>query len=375
MASSDRRDNAPSIPAIPWPGPDSDVAAMLRQMAENGTWGQYAGPHCNALRASLSTHFERQDVQLCCSGTAAVELCLRGVNVSEGDEVILAGYDFKANFVNILTLQAVPVVVDTIPGRPEIDPKQVASAITDRTRAVIVSHLHGCHAAMAQIVAIAQQHGIAVIEDACQNPGALVEGQVAGSWGQVSALSFGGSKLLSAGRGGAVLTNDSRIHQRIRLYTQRGNDAYPMSEMQAAVLLPQLEKLKQRNQQRSVAVGQIRERLAEHAFIELVTTEDTEDSSPAFYKVAFRLTKATDRQQLEQLSHQLRQVGVPLDPAFHAIHLTHSRRRFRSGDSLEHAAALHHQLMTLHHPILLSDRETIDTLCNLIDTYCSRISW
>ena len=79
-----------------------------------------------------------------------------------------------------------------------------------------------------------------MIEDACQAPGAMLEGRRAGTFGDVGVLSFGGSKLLTSGRGGAVLTSDAHMAQRIRLYTQRGNEAYPLSEMQAAVVLPQL---------------------------------------------------------------------------------------------------------------------------------------
>src|SRR5436853_127214 len=81
---------------------------------------------------------------------------------------------------------------------------------------------------------LARGRNIRLIEDAAQMPGATVAGRPAGSWGDVGILSFGGSKLVTAGRGGAVLTSQPDIAQRIRLYTQRGNDAYPLSELQAA---------------------------------------------------------------------------------------------------------------------------------------------
>ena len=114
-------------------------------------------------------------------------------------------------------------------------------------RAVIVSHLHGGLAAMPEIRAWADLRGVAVVEDACQVPGARIAGRLAGTWGDVGVLSFGGSKLLSAGRGGALLTDRSDVVQRIKIYSERGNQAYPLSELQAAVLLPQLESLAERN--------------------------------------------------------------------------------------------------------------------------------
>ncbi len=106
---------------------------------------------------------------------------------------------------------------------------------------------------MSRVVNIAHEHGLAVIEDACQMPGALIEGRKAGTWGDIGVISFGGSKLLSAGRGGALLTSSPEIKQRVQIYCQRGNHAYPLSELQATVLLPQLERL---DQKKSRASGQ-----------------------------------------------------------------------------------------------------------------------
>src|SRR5207253_3531136 len=121
------------------------------------------------------------------------------------------------------------------------------AAIGPATRAVIVSHLHGGLVPMRELTALASAKGIRVIEDAAQVPGALVQGRKAGAWGDAGILSFGGSKLLSAGRGGALLTSQADVHQRARLYQHRGNVLSPLSELQAAVLLPQLDKLDARN--------------------------------------------------------------------------------------------------------------------------------
>src|SRR5205823_4882353 len=102
-----------------------------------------------------------------------------------------------------------------------------------------------------------------VIEDAAQAPGALVQGRKAGTWGDVGVLSFGGSKLLTAGRGGAILSSCADIVQRIRAWTFRGNHINPLSELQAAVLLPQLDKLDERNQQRWQSVQLLRNYLTD----------------------------------------------------------------------------------------------------------------
>src|SRR5207247_10353602 len=104
---------------------------------------------------------------------------------------------------------------------------------------------------------LASARGIAVIEDAAQCPGAWVQGKKAGTWGNVGILSFGGSKLLSAGRGGALITNRADVLQRARTWNLRGNIVCPPSELPAAVLLPQLNKLEDRNAQRARAVREL----------------------------------------------------------------------------------------------------------------------
>ena len=87
-------------------------------MVQDGSWGRYHGPHCDRLRDALAEFHDVEHVILCSSGTVAVELALRSVKVQPGDEVVLAAYDYKANFANALTLQATPVLVDTLPGAP-----------------------------------------------------------------------------------------------------------------------------------------------------------------------------------------------------------------------------------------------------------------
>lgn len=335
-------------------------------MLQDGSWGRYHGPHCDHLRDALAEFHEVEHVILCSSGTVAVELALRSVKVQQGDEVVMAAYDYKANFANVLTLQATPVLVDTQPGVPVLDPEQLRLAFSDRTKAIVCSHLHGCFTDMDAIRTLAAERGVPVIEDGCQAAGGRLKGRAAGSIGDVGVLSFGGSKLLTAGRGGAVLTNDAKLAQRIRLYTQRGNDAYPLSEMQSAVLLPQLQQLPDRTQVRLQRVCQLLNALPTASPLRPALFPDPAANGadvPAFYKVAFRYDadKAGGRSR-EDFAAIARQNGVALDPAFPALHKTHSRRRFRAVGELPNASALHEELMTLHHPVLLQSADHIDAL-------------
>src|SRR5207302_8956136 len=102
-----------------------------------------------------------------------------------------------------------------------------------------------------------EAHGVGVVEEPAQAPGATVQGGPAGAWGDVAVLSFGGSKLLSAGRGGALLTRHPDVHQRARIALNRGNVVCPLSELQAAVLLPQIDGLAQCHARRRRAVARL----------------------------------------------------------------------------------------------------------------------
>ena len=342
-----------------WPLIDDATRQVLALLAADGSWGRYHGPHCDALIAALQRQLACEHVLLCSSGTAAVELALRGVGVKPGDEVILAAYDFKANFTNVLTLGATPVLVDVRVDDWQLDLDQAEAALSAQTRAVIASHLHGGVVDMPKLRELADRHGFAIIEDACQSPGATVAGRPAGMWGDVGVYSFGGSKLLTAGRGGAVFTNRADVAQRIRLYTQRGNDAYPLSEMQAAVLLPQMSQLDERNQQRSENVAALASLLSNVGGLDVIRSA-VADSAPAFYKLGLRYNAtAFSNLARDHFAEAMRAEGIALDAGFRALHLTHARGRYRAVGELSVATAVDAAALTLHHPVLLGGNAEI----------------
>jgi dTDP-4-amino-4,6-dideoxygalactose transaminase len=285
----------------------------------------------------------------------------------------LAAYDFKANFVNVLTVGAVPVLVDVLPSTPVMDLEQLTSAFTERTKAVLVSHLHGHLAAIEEICDFARSRGVAVIEDACQCPGAMINGRRAGTIGDVGVLSFGGSKLLTSGRGGALLTDNAMMAQRVKLCTQRGNDAYPLSEMQAAIVLPQLKQLDVRNQIRYAAAEQLCTYLHDSPGLTQSMFPVNGSNVPAFYKLAFLLSDDFPVTNRERLCAAARNAGIPLDPAFSALHLIHSKRRFRSVGELANATKLNARMTVLHHTALLRSADQLarmaDQIAEIVDNH------
>lgn len=336
-----------------WPGVDPEVSEAVGRALRTGSWGKYHGPSVPALVDLLAEAHGVPHAILCCSGTAAIELALGGVPIGSGDEVILSAYDFKGNFSDVLAVGGVPVLVDVLPGNWNLDSKQLAAAISPRTRAILVSHLHGGVVDMPAVMGFARQHQLVVIEDAAQCPGAWIHGRTAGTWGDVGVLSFGGSKLVSAGRGGALVTSRDDIAQRVRLRTQRGNEAYPLSELQAAAVIPQWRRLPDFNARRRAAVARLCERATELPGLRLFGNPPS-DSLPGYYKLGIQYDPAEfGGLSRDRFSAAFRAEGIALDAGFRALHKIHAARRYRAVGSLEEAGQADEGILTLHHPILL----------------------
>lgn len=342
-----------------WPSHDPDVLAALEQAYADGSWGRYHGPHGERLRLALAEMHGVEHVSLCCSGTFAVELALRGLKVGSGDEVILAGYDFPGNFRAITAVGAVPVLVDVDPLNWNLDPSRLSEARSERTRAILVSHLHGGLVSMREVLAFAAEHGLVVVEDACQAPGALVEGRPAGAWGDVGVLSFGGSKLLTSGRGGAILTRRADVQQRAKVFCEQGNHAFPLSELQAAVLLPQLAKLAARNAARAEAATRFWEGLAGVSGLRRLVNRARE-AAAAYYKLGFEyLAEEFGRRPRHEFIAAVQREGLAIDAGFRGFALR-SERRCRAATDLTHSIKAATAGLVLHHPVLLEPGETID---------------
>ncbi len=338
---------------------DDDVLAALNFSYADRSWGKYNGPNCEIFRQQLADYHDVEFVTLCQSGTFAVELALRGLRVRQGDEVILAGYEFGGNFAAVEACGAFPVIVDVDKDNWNLDLRLVSAAATAQTKAVIVSHLHGGVVPMRELRSWADEHQVALVEDACQMPGGIVEGRTAGTWGDVGVLSFGGSKLLTAGRGGAVLTNNEEIFQRMKLYANRGNDAFPLSELQAAVLRPQLTKLDKFNAQRHAQAERLIQQLKTLPGLQPLVNK-VRKTVPGYYKLGLKY----DPDSLGGLSREefldvLKAEGVDVGPGFNGFARRSDRRCRKIGPLLQSRAA-GRRMLVLHHPVLLEEPEVVD---------------
>jgi dTDP-4-amino-4,6-dideoxygalactose transaminase len=345
---------------------DDDVREALLEAYRTGSWGQYHGRNVEQFEQELADYHGVPHIWTCSSGTFAVELALRALPVAAGDEVIIAAYDYPGNFHSVLGIGATPVLVDIDRFNWNISAAAIEAALGNRTRAIVVSHLHGGIAPVRQILEIAHRRGISVIEDAAQATGAMIHGRRAGTWGDVGTLSFGGSKLLTAGRGGCLLTASPEVHQRAKLFCNRGNNVFPLSELQAAVLRPQLGKLDARNRVRSERVHQLGEHLRGVAGLGLLQNS-VGDVQPAYYKVGFQYDpNALGGLSRDRFAEAVRVEGVACDAGFRSLHVGRSTTRFRQAGPLTEATRAHDGMVVLHHPVLLSDEQSFSQVAGAI---------
>jgi dTDP-3-amino-3,4,6-trideoxy-alpha-D-glucose transaminase len=195
------------------------------------------------------------------SGLDALHLGLRAWEIGPGDEVIVPSNTFIATWLAVTLAGATPVPVEPDPKTFNLDPERVAAAITPRTRAIIPVHLYGQPADMDSIIAIAENHGLKVLEDAAQAQGARYKGRGAGSLGHAAAHSFYPSKNLGAfSDGGAVTTDDAALADKVRALRNYGSKSKycheriginsRLDELQAAFLRVKLAKLNEWNARR-----------------------------------------------------------------------------------------------------------------------------
>jgi len=200
------------------------------------------------------------------TGTSALHLALLAAGVGPGDEVITVPFTFVATVAAIHYTGATPIFVDVDPRTLTMDPAGLERAITPRTRAIIPVHLHGQTAEMDPIVAIARQHGLVVIEDACQAHGAEYRGRRAGSLGDMACFSFYPGKNLGAyGEGGMVVTDDAELARKIRMLRDWGAEQryhhvlkgynYRLEGIQGAVLRVKLRHLEAWTEARRAAAA------------------------------------------------------------------------------------------------------------------------
>jgi len=233
----------------------TDAAKKYVADAMKSGWISSAGTYIQKFEEEFAAFVGTEHAITTTSGTSALHLALCTLRVGKGDEVILPNLTMGACLDAVLYTGATPVLVDVEPDTFNIDPKQIESHISGKTKVIMAVHLFGHSADMDPILSIADQHDIAVVEDAAEVHGGTYYGRKCGSMGAISCFSFYGNKLITTGEGGMITTSDSTLAERARRLRDLAHDParrfwhtemgfnYRMTNLQAALGLGQLESV------------------------------------------------------------------------------------------------------------------------------------
>src|SRR5579862_1699901 len=225
-SSVENRASSPLFPFLDLKAEYAEMKTEIRAAVDKVLESQQfiMGPQVREFENEIAALVGSKFALGCASGSDALLLPLMALGIGSGDEVVTTPFTFVATAGTISRLKAKPVFVDIDPGTCNLDAKQLESAITSRTRAIIPVHLFGLPAEMEAITAIARAHGVPVIEDAAQSIGASYHGQNTGSIGEFGCFSFFPSKNLGgAGDGGMVTTNDAELAERVAVLRDHGS--------------------------------------------------------------------------------------------------------------------------------------------------------
>jgi dTDP-4-amino-4,6-dideoxygalactose transaminase len=324
-----------SVPLVHASLGERELAAVAEVFASGWPAGQ--GPVGKRLEARMASMYRVSDAVAVANCGAALHLALLALGVTPGDEVIVADYTFPAPAQAVRYLDATPVFADVLPGTGTIDPQSVEELITERTVGVIAVDTVGLPADYTALQAIADRHGLFVVEDAACAVGATYQGAPAGALAQVGCLSFHGRKGATCGEGGALLAADARIGADARrrssfgigsifdmgnvvglpipTFTEIGHN-YKLSDIAAAILTVQLDRIDELLQRRTAVAAHYGELLAGQELLTLPVVPP--DRTHAWQSYMVTLDASVDR---AKVAADLRGQGIGCGHGTWASHL------------------------------------------------------
>lgn len=247
-----------------WPVYDDHERQALMDVLESRVWWRTPGTRTLQFEQEFAAYHQARHGIAVTNGTAALEVAMAACGIRPGDEVILPDFTFVATASAVLFAGALPVLVDVTPDTYCIHPELAEAAITERTRAIIGVHMGGHPADLQRLGEIARKHGLRLVEDCAHAHGSEWQGRKVGAIGDIGTFSFQASKLMTAGEGGIVITDDDELERLARSTHDCGRmpgewfyahyiygSNYRLSEWQGAVLSQQLQRLPEQTAMRT----------------------------------------------------------------------------------------------------------------------------
>lgn len=300
-----------------------------------GAWDPdfYGGPKVQEFEKAWSEWFGVKHSISVNSNTSGLIAAIGAIGIEPGDEVIVSPWTMCATATAILVWNAIPVFADIENETFNLDPASIERRITSRTRAILVTDLFGHGAKLDAIMDIAKKHGLKVIEDAAQAPGAVYRGKNVGTWGDIGVFSFNYHKHIHTGEGGMCVTNDSTLAERLQLIRNHAEAVvgekgvtdlsnmigfnFRMGEIEAAMGIEQLKKLKGFVQARGRAGARLSEGLKGLKGIR--TPEIKDGCNHVHYVYPMLLDTAVLGVPRSQIIEALKAEGVPMIAGGYAI--------------------------------------------------------
>lgn len=321
--------------ARPWLG--DEEAQALREVIDSGILSR--GRRLEAFEAGMARLTGSAGGVGVNSGTIGLQIAMEALGIGPGDEVITPAFTFVGTVNAIARAGATPVLVDVDEQTLNIDPSAARAAVNERTRAILIVHLFGRPAPMDELLALAREHGLLVIEDACEAIGARYRDRAVGGLGDAGVFGFYPNKPVATGEGGMIVGNDPDFLTRCRQLRNQGNDtvtatrhaALPgfsarLSELHAALGSVQLERLEQSLARRQALAERYRQNLGDHPALQLLP-QAAEHETIAWFTFPLRLRGKT-RADRDRLIASLVADGIDCGIYFEPVHRLpyHDRR-------------------------------------------------
>jgi len=289
-------------------------------------WVSSKGPFIGEFEKKFSSYIGMKHGIATSNGTTALHLALVALGIGSGNEVPVPSLTFIATANAVAFTRAKPVLVDSHPEYWCMDPSKIEEKIDERTKAIIVVHLYGHPCDMDEVMRIAEDHGLYIIEDCAEAHGAEYKGRKVGSFGIISCFSFYGNKIITTGEGGMCLTNDEELADKMRILKDHGMNPhkkywhdvigfnYRMTNLQAALGVAQLKRIDQlvaRKRQIATAYRKLLEEIPQ------VTPAPEMPWAKNVYWLYSVLVKKEFRNGVIQY---LEKQGIETRPFFHPIH-------------------------------------------------------
>jgi perosamine synthetase len=358
---------------IPLSAPDITETEIEAVVAVLRTPRLSLGPVMEQFESAVAEFVSLPHAIAVSSGTAGLHLCIRALNIGEGDEVIVASFTFIAAANAIRYERATPVFADIDPANLNIDPQRIEEAITPRTRAILVVHTFGVPADMPAILEIAERRRLLVIEDACEAIGAEHRGRKAGAMGHAGVFAFYPNKQITTGEGGMVVTRDAALARRILALRNQGRYEtddwfqhtelgynYRISEINCALGLAQMARLKEILGKREGVAAAYHQRLSRYQQLVLPPLSIAAGRISWFVYVV-RLATA----ERDAVMSGLAAAGIASGRYFAPIHLQPSYAAWRNSAKLPVTEAEASRTLAL--PFFNNmEPGTIDTVCDTL---------